>query len=587
MEKNDIIKLGEGDVVKKLLFVLIVIMFLTGCSEPVEEHDPIFVKEVEDIAIEEFELPAEVLNIFEMYSIQSFYEVNQTIFIVYLNGESETITALDYNFDILYSIEGLDFVGNIKEAHDNYTMIPVSKDDKYYCIINSYKGEEIISMESGGTMCEPLYLGDGDYLYVNREDSDTNQKIYKVIKVNAERETIIYEFYGSTSVKVFSLEDQSMIFRIRSEDKSSYDYVHISITGEVIHTETTSKYNVIPLSDGYLFENDYSVYRRDFDSNEIWEYQTEPDLSFREENENSIIFYLRLADNNDELVEVFNDGTYHSEIQLPDQKRQLRNFEISEELTLVQYSHWDESEDYPQYYVEMQDVSGNVVWSKVYEENRSIIVKNDLIYMQFESVDNEIDLYIEVVDMNGVTLRTDIVTGQLIHIRDNGNYIVVNNNYNDETDEPIIVDGRNYLKEVNTSNELIWKLNIPNKIHLFEIVTDDLFVVSSYSLCSNNDIICTMNYKTVIINGNGEILQDFTEYGKSYPVYIDNEKIYMHTTTPNQVKVYNQSVDEVESYNIIYESNYGYLAIKDGKLITINIPMESNGLFSRLSYLFY
>lgn len=313
-------------------------------------------------------------------------------------------------------------------------------------------------MEFRGTMCEPIYLGDGDYIYVNREDSDTNQKIYKVIKVNTERETVIYEFNGSTSVKTFSLEDQSMIFRIRSEDRIFYEYVHISITGEVIHTETTSKYKVIPLSNGYLFENDYSVYRRDFDSNEIWEYQTEPDLSFGEENENSIIFYLRIADNNDELVEIFNDGTHNLEIQQPNEKRQIRNFEISEELTLVQY--WKESEDYRQYYVEMQDVSGNVVWSKMYEERRTIIIENDLIYMQFESVDNEFDFYIEVMDMNGITIRTDIMTGQLIHIRDNGNYIVVNNNNNDETDEPIIVDGRNYLKEVNTSNELIWKLNI-------------------------------------------------------------------------------------------------------------------------------
>lgn len=567
-----------------LFFLLIVAMFLSGCSKKIETHDPIFQKQVDEVTIEEYELPYGILDIFEMDSILGFYELNQIIYVVYSNGETgSTIMALDYYFNTLYKIEISGRVNGIEEAYSDNIMIDLHDDNIRYHIIYSNKGKEIIRMESvqsirqtnnRNTRC-PIYLGDGNYLYVKREDTNTLIEDYKLIMVNSKSESVIYEFNAYSSVETFQLEDKSMIFKIITDDRSVYDLIHISNTGEEIFRETTGRFTLMLLDDGYLFYGRDSVVRRDFSSSDIWEYQTEHYLNLREINDNSLTFKAIIDDERYEDLEIFNDGTFHSELHDFNQESQLRRFDISDDLQLVKYTI--ESDNSRQYYVEMHDDSGNVIWSNLYDESRMIVIENDMIYMQYTLEDNRVDQYIEVLDMNGTTVRIDIFSGQLVHVRENGNYILKEYQYVDESGGQIIFGGHHYLKEVNTDNELIWELEVPVQNHVFKVITDDLFVLSSYGYCMIEEWLCDRYFDTVVINGDGEIIKDFRESGSSYLLYFDEDYFYMRISSPNQVQVFNYEFEEVEAFEIFYQTGYRFLALKDEKLIVIILPYIING----------
>lgn len=585
---------------RKTILFLLLILGLSACelSEPPEID--LMRSTTSELSIDEYDLSREILEIFENNSIFKITEVDNLIAIVHSDGVKNYATITDHAFEVKFTVTSTNDIQNVIEAYDDNLMI-LSCDSLNECkwVVYTRKGNELFSMQSevsfidksnGNLRSTFIENENGTYLYIEQTETNSGYQ-YTLMEVRKNTEEEVYRFNSDDDyIEAFFLDDGSCVFVHELEE---YDVIlHIEEDGTLRYQKQYSNLRgIATLDNGYLLRFSNSTQYADYFSNEIWTYDFSGYLNFREQKDTSVVFFVS-TDDIEKTIEVFDDGT--TSVQEKTKDNSERNFyktiyfdeeyrwcETSDQTKLESYYIYDEHEN-SRYFVDFSDENGNLVWSKEYMSSINVLgFKNNLIYInvQSDSVDENI---IEIYHMDGTLFDTDVNPGNILAILDDGTYIVSRNMNNSGE---YLFGGSNKVLRVDKENEIIWELDAEFQNIIVNEISEGVFSVSSYGYCYFEPWLCDRFYRTYLVDVEGGLLLDLSEHQNSFPIYANDEAVYIYSSSVGDMKedtliVYDDQFELSNENQLLYKSSGQYFMLIDKKLAVFTFPFTSYGMYS-------
>lgn len=538
---------------------------MSGCTVESEEYAPETKKSVLGTTFTEYRIPEEVKKIFLEEVITGFFEVDDTYYVVYNNETDQTIVTLDSDFNILHEIEGFGYVSSIEKKNKEHIIVEHHRTTTFIDILDE-EGYRVISMDVSfhfSTLDEQFgssysYLGGGYYLYVKELELDTVDRAFQLIKTNGVIDDVLYEFNSQYTHRVFVLEDGSIVFRFKEKDEKLDTFVHMNENGNIILEEKVNFMDLTLLSDGYLLETfagdfSYGYFRRDFDSEQVWKYVSNNFLSSPEEREDSIFFRVNSRDNIKEM-EIMDNGLIN--VIVPEDKplfvEYRRDYVTDDSFIHVDYQYNPDGLCTFELYSKDEELLYSIDYT--YRINHQI--NDSLFYVYGMDGNNSI---IDVFKLDGNLVRKDSVIGEIIYIKENGNYIV------------LLESG--IVQELKHNGDVVWEIDKGFSLVSFVEINDNIFIISNVvNFCPMLSSTSCPRYSPLIIDNEGNVLADYMEDVNTYLVYQDQTYFYMYSQYDKHFYIYDYEANLVDEYDIILGGGTKYLTIREGKLVVIEFP---------------
>jgi hypothetical protein len=562
---------------------------LSGCKQNIEPID-LFKTSSEELLIDEYELPEEVLLLFEYYNIYDITIIEDLIYVSYYDTVSNFITALNHNFEYEYTIFDSDYVYEI-QAGPGDTIRVKTYNDNYLWTVYSNKGEELFSMDSKVVINtidsfnrETFFLDNqAAYYYIDYTEGDSFDT-YSFNKITENDTEVLYEFTTDGRVpEVYKLIDDTFLIVLTSNDKNQL--IHIDKQGNTLSTIDDVPYNGIRIvDDGYLIQNRETVTKMNLESEIVWTYTGSSYLNFREISENSVTYLSSLTESTYQYIEIFNDGTFNvwevprdtreyvRRIPLIDGKETYLNCMDNADLIVWYYEDFDYQQN--KHYISIEDADENILWSHLTDTAiKNVFYKNNYIYVQRYG-NGGVGWLVDIYDMDGNIVDTDSIQGTIHYITNQGNYIVTSSWTNDENDEHY---GERKVIEVNKENRIIWEFEKPVKNIIFTEVDNNLYSISSYDYCYFELWLCDQFYTTYLVNYDGNLVLDLSNQEHSYPLYHNFDSYYIVAPPMNDgeqgaLLTYNNLFELEDESEIVYRQRNQYFILKDNKLVVLTFP---------------
>ena len=511
------------------LILMMMVLALSGCKEEIK-NEPVIEVESNTDALVNFELSNEVSDFLLDKDIKYVDDSAGYIFISYtVNEDEEEMICINPDKEIQFTITGgykdLGFSGKYDSQFlINYTLIgedgALGSFDETGELLFTFGNIFYMQIAASDDMWsrEVIYMGDGAFVYIEKETRDYGNQTMKLVRQDKDGTTVLFEFLSS-NFGLFAgyIEGDSFMIHYSSEFVSAR-MARVSIEGTVLYDEPTQSGWVTFKGDNFVVSrtNAHTIF--DLNNNITGSFSSFGSIYNIVDYDGYTVFTT-----SKDVCTVNDDGSFLCEIIEPEEDEEDILYTFEDGRKIVKSIG-------PNNYAIVELVDGEdriSLTSHTYIRN--VIVENELIHVSGHSYTT---YYYEVFDFEGnIVMEEDGFPGILIALKDDGNYIV---NYCEPTPQvPFIMEDTNCVKEVDFDGNIIWELEDISLITTVDQFGDNLVIKSGNHQC---DIFVGSYYNCslVVVSFDGESRFDVNdEYKSVNSLYSEDDYIYIIAVEEN------------------------------------------------------